>query len=125
MAIPANLKYTEDHEWVSIDGNIGTIGITDHAQNELGELVYIEVETVDETLEKGAEFGTVEAVKTTAELFMPISGKIIEFNQELEDNPELANESPYEKGWIIKVEFSEPKELEGLLDDKAYKALIG
>ncbi len=125
MAIPANLKYTEDHEWISIEDNIGTIGITDHAQSELGELVYIEVETVEETLEKGAEFGTVEAVKTTAELFMPVSGKIVEFNSELEDNPELANESPYEKGWIIKVELSDLKELEGLLDDKAYGALIG
>jgi len=125
MAIPANLKYTEDHEWISVDGNIGTIGITFHAQSELGELVYIEVETVDETLEKGAEFGTIEAVKTTAELFMPVSGKIIEFNSELEDKPELANKSPYKKGWIIKVELSDLKELESLLDNKGYEALVG
>lgn len=130
MNIPDKLKYTEEHEWVRVeDGNIAYVGITDFAQGELDELVYIEVETVGETLEKGAEFGTVEAVKTTSELYMPVSGKIIAFNSELDeadgDNPTLVNEDPYDKGWIVKIELSAPEELEELLDAAAYGELIG
>jgi len=129
MNIPDNLKYTEEHEWVRVeDGNIAYVGITDYAQGELDELVYVEVETVGETLEQGEVFGTVEAVKTTSDLFMPVSGKIIEFNSELDeskgDNPTLVNESPYEDGWIVKIELSNAKELEKLLDAEAYGELI-
>lgn len=129
MSTPEHLKYTKEHEWISIKDGIATIGITDHAQSELGEIVYVEVETVGETIEKDEIFGTVEAVKTTSDLFMPLTGKVIEFNTELDesegDNPGLINEDPYEGGWIVKVKISDESELEGLLDQEAYMALIG
>jgi len=128
MSNPSNLKYTKEHEWVSIEDNVATIGITDHAQSELGEIVYVEVESVGEEVAKDEVFGTVEAVKTTSDLFMPVSGKVIEFNTELnedeEDNPGAINEEPYGKGWIIKVEMSAPEEVEGLLTAEAYESLI-
>lgn len=128
MNIPANLLYTSDHEWVRIEGNTAYVGITDFAQSELGELVYIEVETVGEAIEKGKEFGTVEAVKTTSELYMPLSGTILEFNSELDssdgDNPVLINEDPYGKGWIVKIELSDPSEAGDLLSAAAYEAEI-
>ena len=128
MNIPDHLKYTEDHEWISVDGDIATVGITDFAQSELGELVYVEVDTLGETVEKGEVFGTVEAVKTTSELFMPVSGEVIEFNKEIDedegDNPNIINEEPYEGGWIVKIKLSNPAELEELLDNAAYEAVI-
>lgn len=129
MKFPDNLKYTEDHEWVRLEkDNIAVIGITDFAQSELGELVYIEVETIDESLDKGDEFGTVEAVKTTSELYMPVSGKIIEFNAQLDeaegDDPTLVNNDPYGEGWIIKVEMSDPDQLDELMDAAAYQATV-
>ena len=125
MSIPAELKYTKDHEWISIDGDIATIGITHFAQSELGDIVYVEVETVDETLEAEAIFGTVEAVKTVSDLFLPLSGEIIEFNEALEDEPELVNSDPYGAGWMIKLKISDTSEIENLLSADAYKALIG
>lgn len=125
MNIPANLKYTKDHEWVSLDGEIATIGITHFAQKELGDIVYVEVETLDQTLEKDEVFGTVEAVKTVSDLFLPLSGKIIEFNEALESEPESVNNDPYGKGWMIKVQISKPEEIESLLSDESYKELIG
>ena len=125
MSIPAELKYTKDHEWISIDGDIATIGITHFAQSELGDIVYVEVETVDETLEAEAVFGTVEAVKTVSDLFLPLSGEIIEFNEALEDEPELVNSDPYGAGWMIKLKISDTSEIENLLSADAYKALIG
>jgi len=126
MEFPTNQKYTEDHEWVRVDsGNIVLVGITDFAQGELGELVYVEVESVGETLEKGEVFGTVEAVKTTSELYMPLSGKVLEFNSELNegegDNPTLVNEDPYGKGWIVKIELSDPSQMDSLMDADAYE----
>ena len=125
MSSPANLYYTEEHEWVSIDGDIATIGITDHAQSELGEIVYVEIETVGETLAKDDVFGTVEAVKTTSDLFMPLSGEVIEFNEDLDeskgDDPELINQDPYGKGWIIKVKMSDPEEVGSLLSAEDYE----
>jgi len=128
MASPSNLKYTEDHEWLSVEDNIATIGITDHAQTELGEIVYVEIETVGETVAQGEVFGTVEAVKTTSDLFMPITGEVVEFNKELdeseEDNPGAINEDPYGKGWIIKVKISDPTQLDGLLTSEAYEQLV-
>jgi len=129
MASPANLKYTKEHEWISVEDNIATIGITDHAQSELGEIVYVEVETVGDEVAKDEVFGTVEAVKTTSDLFMPLSGKVIEFNTELDesegDNPAAINEDPYGKGWIVKVEISNPDEIASLLSSEAYEELIG
>lgn len=125
MNVPANLKYTKDHEWVSVDGDIATVGITDFAQGELGDIVYVEIETEGESLDQEEVFGSVEAVKTVSDLFMPISGEIIEFNAELEGNPELVNSDPYGQGWMIKVKVSNSSELEGLLDAAAYNALIG
>ncbi|MDP5099132.1 MAG: glycine cleavage system protein GcvH [Crocinitomicaceae bacterium] len=125
MNIPANLKYTKDHEWVSVDGNVATIGITDFAQGELGDIVYVEVETEGETLDNEEVFGSVEAVKTVSDLFMPLSGEIKEFNTELEANPELVNSDPYGKGWMIKVEISDSSELDALLDAAAYTDLVG
>jgi len=128
MNLPENLRYTREHEWIRVDGNIGTIGITDFAQSELGEIVYVEVDTVGETLGKDEVFGTVEAVKTTSDLFMPVSGKIIAFNSDIDekggDNPGLINEDPYEKGWVIRVELSDLSELDSLLDAEAYKGVI-
>ena len=123
MEIKDNLKYTEDHEWVMLDGKIATVGITDFAQSELGDIVYIEVDTVDEELNKDEVFGTVEAVKTVSDLFLPMSGKIIEFNESLNDNPEKVNDSPYGEGWIIKVEITNPAELDELLDSKTYSEI--
>lgn len=130
MNLPSELKYTKDHEWIRLEGgNTAVVGITDFAQGELGEIVYVEVETVGESLEKEAVFGTVEAVKTTSDLFMPVSGKVIEFNTSIDENggddPTLVNSDPYGEGWIIKVELSDPSELEGLLDATAYSQLIG
>ena len=128
MASPENLKYTKEHEWISIEGKIATIGITDHAQSELGEIVYVEIETVGEDVAKDEVFGTIEAVKTTSDLFMPLSGKVTEFNNELNederDNPGLINEDPYGKGWIIKIELSDESEIEDLLSAEAYENLI-
>ena len=125
MDIKENLKYTKDHEWIKLDGNIATVGITDFAQSELGDIVYVEVDTLDETLDKDDVFGTVEAVKTVSDLFLPMSGKIIEFNENLSDAPESINDSPYDEGWIIKVEVSNPDEISELLDNNQYKDLIG
>lgn len=125
MNIPQNLKYTKDHEWIRIEGKEGYVGITDYAQSELGDIVFIEIETLDENLEKEEVFGTVEAVKTVSDLFMPLSGRIIEVNSKLEDNPELVNKDPYGEGWMVKVVFEKPEELEELLDAKAYEDMIG
>jgi len=125
MNIPSNLKYTKDHEWVSLEGEIATIGITDFAQKELGDIVYVEVETLDQTLDKDEVFGTVEAVKTVSDLFLPLTGEIIEFNEDLESEPESVNTDPYGAGWMIKVKISNPAEVEGLLSSDDYKALIG
>jgi len=129
MNVPADLFYTEEHEWVKIEGNVATIGITDFAQDALDELVYVEVETVGETLDKNEVFGTVEAVKTTSELFLPLAGKVIEFNKELDenegDNPTLVNEDCYGKGWIIKMELADVDDREGLLTAEQYGELIG
>ena len=125
MEVKENLKYTKDHEWVNLEGNIATVGITDFAQSELGDIVYVEVETLDETLNKDEVFGTVEAVKTVSDLFLPMSGKIVEFNESLSDAPESINESPYEQGWIIRVEVSNPNELDELLNSSDYSDLIG
>ncbi len=125
MNIPANLKYTKDHEWVSIDGDVATVGITDFAQKELGDIVYVEVETLDQTLDKDAVFGTVEAVKTVSDLFLPLSGEIIEFNDDLESNPENVNSDPYGAGWMVKVKISNAAEVEELLSSEAYTQLIG
>ena len=124
MNIPSNLKYTEDHEWVLIDGDIATVGITDFAQGELGDIVYVEVESLDETVERNDVFGTVEAVKTVSDLFSPLSGEVIEFNDSLESDPEKVNSDPYGEGWIIKIKISNREEIEALLDDAAYKAII-
>ena len=125
MNIKENLKYTKDHEWIKLEDNIATVGITDFAQSELGDIVYVEVETLDETLVKDDVFGTVEAVKTVSDLFLPMSGKIIEFNENLSDAPESINDSPYDEGWIIKVEVSNPDEISELLNNNQYKELIG
>ena len=125
MNIPANLKYTKDHEWVAIDGDIATVGITDFAQKELGDIVYVEVETLDQTLEQDEVFGTVEAVKTVSDLFLPLAGEIIEFNEELETNPENVNNDPYGKGWMVKVKVSDTTAFDSLLDSTAYRELIG
>jgi len=125
MNIPAELKYTKDHEWVSIDGDIATVGITDFAQSELGDIVYVEVETLDQTLDKDEVFGTVEAVKTVSDLFLPIAGEIIEFNESLESAPEKVNSDPYGEGWMIKVKVSNANDFNDLLSSDAYKELIG
>ena len=124
MNVPKNLKYTNDHEWVKVDGEIATIGITDFAQGELGDIVYVEVDTLDETLDKEEVFGTVEAVKTVSDLFMPISGEILEFNESLETNPEKVNDNPYEDGWMIKIKISDSSELEELLSPEDYENTI-
>lgn len=125
MSIPAELKYTKDHEWVRVDGNIATVGITAFAQGELGDIVYVEIETEGEELDQEEVFGSVEAVKTVSDLFMPVSGKIIEFNSALESNPEAVNSDPYGDGWMVKVELSNPSELDDLLDAAGYQAHIG
>lgn len=125
MNVPQNLKYTKDHEWVLVEGDVATVGITDFAQGELGDIVYVEIETEGETLAQEEVFGSVEAVKTVSDLFMPISGEILEFNSGLESNPEAVNTDPYGSGWMIKVKINNPEELDGLLDAAAYSALIG
>lgn len=125
MEIRENLKYTKDHEWISIDGDIATVGITDFAQSELGDIVYVEVDTIDENLNKDDVFGTVEAVKTVSDLFLPVSGEILEFNESLNDNPELINESPYDEGWIIKMKVEDSGQLSELLDSKSYSEITG
>lgn len=125
MNIPSNLKYTKDHEWVLVEGDVATVGITDFAQKELGDIVYVEVETLDQTLDKDEVFGTVEAVKTVSDLFLPLSGEIVEFNDELETNPENVNTDAYGKGWMIKVKIANPSEMDELLSADAYKQLIG
>lgn len=125
MNIPANLKYTKDHEWVSLEGDIATVGITHFAQKELGDIVYVEVETLDQTLEKDEVFGTVEAVKTVSDLFLPLSGEIIEFNDALENTPENVNLDPYGDGWMIKIKITNLDEINSLLSSESYKELIG
>jgi glycine cleavage system H protein len=125
MNLPENLKYTKDHEWVLIEGDIATVGITDFAQGELGEIVYVEIETEGENLEIEEVFGTIEAVKTVSDLFMPLSGEIIEFNDKLEETPESVNEDPYTTGWMIKIKLSDNSQLSELLNPEAYKTLIG
>ena len=125
MNIPTNLKYTKDHEWIRLEGDTAYIGITDYAQHELGDIVFVDVDTLDETLEAEETFGTIEAVKTSSEMFMPVGGKVIEFNEELADAPEKVNKDPYGEGWIIKVEVTNAAEMDALLDAEAYKALIG
>ena len=125
MNTPSNLKYTKDHEWISIDGDIATVGITDFAQTELGDIVYVEVETLDETLNKDEVFGTVEAVKTVSDLFIPLSGEVIEFNESLESEPEKVNSDAYGEGWMIKIKILNPEEINQLLDAESYKELVG
>jgi glycine cleavage system H protein len=124
MNIPEELKYTKDHEWVRIDGDIATIGVTDFAQEELGDIVFVEIESVDETLDTEEVFGSVEAVKTVSDLFMPLAGQVLEFNEALESDPELVNNDPYGEGWMIKIKISDVSELENLLTDEAYSNLI-
>ncbi len=125
MNIPSELKYTKDHEWVKIEGDTATVGITDFAQGELGDIVYVEVETVDETLDREEVFGTVEAVKTVSDLFLPLSGEIVAFNELLEDEPEKVNSDPYGEGWMIKIKISNESEVADLMSDDEYKELIG
>ncbi|MDG1653087.1 MAG: glycine cleavage system protein GcvH [Flavobacteriaceae bacterium] len=124
MNVPADLKYTKDHEWIKIEGDEATIGITDFAQGELGDIVYVEVETLDETMEAESVFGTVEAVKTVSDLFMPLSGTIIAFNELLEDAPETVNEDAYGSGWMIKIKLTDAAQIENLLDAEAYSSLV-
>ena len=125
MNIPDNLKYTKEHEWVRLEGDVAVVGITDFAQGELGDIVFVEVETVDEKLDADEVFGTVEAVKTVSDLFLPVAGEIVEFNEAVEDDPALVNNDPYGEGWLIKVKVSNPADVDGLLDGEAYKAIIG
>jgi glycine cleavage system H protein len=125
MNIPDNLKYTKDHEWVNIEGNVATLGITDFAQKELGDIVFVEVDTLEEELEPGDVFGTVEAVKTVSDLFMPMAGEVIEMNEALEDAPELVNQDPYEAGWMIKIQILDEGDLSELISAAEYKELIG
>jgi glycine cleavage system H protein len=125
MNFPENLKYTKEHEWVSMDGDVATIGVTEFAQSELGDIVFVEIETEGETLSQDEVFGTIEAVKTVSDLFMPISGEIVAINTNLEDAPESVNESPYEEGWMVKIKASDMSEIDGLMDADAYKSLIG
>ncbi len=125
MNIPENLKYTKDHEWIRVEGDTAIVGITDFAQGELGDIVYVEVETIDEDITKDEVFGTVEAVKTVSDLFMPLSGTVTEFNEKLDDEPELVNSDPYGEGWMVKVQLSDLEEITDLLDAEAYKTLIG
>lgn len=125
MNVPGNLKYTKDHEWIMVNGNEATIGVTDFAQHELGDIVFIEVETVGETLEQGEVFGTIEAVKTVSDMFMPVAGEIVEKNEEIDSAAELVNKDPYGKGWMIKIKMTNPGELDSLLSAEDYKKLIG
>src|SRR6186713_2206678 len=123
MKVPGELKYSKDHEWVRVEGDIAVVGVTDFAQSELGDIVFVEVETQGETLDAEAVFGTIEAVKTVSDLFMPVSGEIVEFNMKLESNPEAVNSDPYGDGWMIKVKMTNPSEIGGLMDAKAYSDL--
>lgn len=125
MNVPENLKYSQDHEWIRVEGDFAFIGVTDYAQSNLGDIVFVEVETVGEELDKGEAFGNVEAVKAVEELYMPIGGEVVEFNESLEDAPELVNTDPYGEGWMIKVKLADAGDLDSLLDDSAYKELIG
>ncbi len=125
MNFPAELKYTKDHEWVKVEGDIAIVGITEFAQSELGDIVFVEIETEGEELDREEVFGSVEAVKTVSDLFMPLSGEVIEFNSEIEEKPELVNEDPYGKGWMIKVKMSNPSEIDDLLSADAYKETVG
>lgn len=125
MNFPADLKYSKEHEWVRVEGNTGIIGITDFAQKELGDIVYVEIETIGEAIAKDAVFGTVEAVKTVSDLFMPVSGKVLAKNEALNDNPETVNTDPYNKGWMVKIEFTNPAELNDLMDAAAYQKHVG
>jgi glycine cleavage system H protein len=125
MNVPGNLKYTKDHEWLRVDGDFGYVGITDFAQGELGDIVFIEIETVGETLKKEEVFGTIEAVKTVSDMFMPVGGEILEMNQEIENNPEAVNKDPYGKGWMVKIKITNTREIDELLSPEKYKALIG
>lgn len=125
MNIPENLKFTKDHEWILIEGDVATVGITDFAQSELGDIVFVEIETEGETLAREEVFGSIEAVKTVSDLFMPLSGEIIEFNESLEANPEVVNSDAYGDGWMVKIKFSENSEVEDLIDAAAYKELVG
>ncbi|MBR9830765.1 glycine cleavage system protein GcvH [Acidiluteibacter ferrifornacis] len=124
MNVPSELKYTKEHEWIKIDGDIATVGITDYAQSELGDIVYVEIETVGDTLNHGDVFGTVEAVKTVSDLFMPLSGEVIEMNEDLDGAPESVNDDAYGSGWMIKIKMSDPSEVENLLSAEAYQAEI-
>jgi glycine cleavage system H protein len=124
MNVPADLKYTKDHEWIKLEGDIATIGITDFAQGELGDIVYVEIETLNDSLDSEAVFGSVEAVKTVSDLFMPVSGEVIEINETLEDAPETVNDDPYGAGWMVKVQCSDLTQIEGLLDANAYSTLV-
>ena len=124
MDVPANLKYTKDHEWLRVEGNIGYVGITDFAQGELGDIVFIEIETLGETLKKEDVFGTIEAVKTVSDMFMPVSGEVLEINPAIGDSPDLVNKDPYNKGWMVKIKISDPSEIEELLTAEKYKALL-
>ena len=125
MNIPEELRYTEEHEWVKLDGNVATVGITDFAQSELGDIVYLEIDTLDSEINSNDVFGTVEAVKTVSDLFMPVNGKVIEVNSSLEDNPEVVNDDPYGDGWIIKIEVPNPSDIDALMSSEEYKNLIG
>ncbi|GGI30125.1 MULTISPECIES: glycine cleavage system protein GcvH [Staphylococcus] len=125
MAVPSELKYSKEHEWVKVEGNIATIGITDFAQNELGDIVFVELPEVDDEVSEGETFGSVESVKTVSELYSPVSGKITEINEDLEDEPEAVNESPYEKAWMVKVELSDESEIDALMDANGYQEMIG
>jgi len=125
MNFPSELKYTEDHEWIRIDGDIATIGITDHAQNELGDIVYVDINTVGDALVKGEVFGSVEAVKTVSDLFIPVAGTVLEVNEELDGEPELVNTDPYGRGWMVKISLSDPDEQNGLMSAEEYEKFIG
>ena len=124
MNVPAELKYTKEHEWIRVEGEEAVVGITDYAQSQLGDIVFVECETVGDALEAGETFGTIEAVKTVSDLYLPVAGEVLEFNEELEGEPELVNKYPYGKGWIVKIKISDETELDGLLNADAYKAII-
>jgi len=125
MNIPEDLKYTNDHEWVKVDGDTATVGVTEHAQSELGDIVYVEIETVGDTLDKEEAFGTIEAVKTVSDLFMPVSGEVLEANERLDADPVVVNQDPYGEGWMIKIKLSDPSELDEMLTAAQYKEHIG
>jgi glycine cleavage system H protein len=124
MNIPADLRYTHDHEWIKVNGNTALVGITDFAQGELGDIVFVEIETVESHIEKGSTFGTIEAVKTVSDLFMPVTGKVLEMNEKINDTPDVINKDPYGAGWLIKIEIDDPSQVKGLMDAKTYAAMI-